>query len=56
MKKDESTIRKKLGGNSGRFYEWIIRNNFPKDLQILCWNCNMGKNVNKGVCPHKVVI
>lgn len=43
--------------NSGgrQFYAWIIRNNFPKDLQILCWNCNCGKQYyGLGIqCPHK---
>ena len=24
-------------------YRWVIKNNFPKDLQILCWNCNCAK-------------
>ena len=24
-----------------------------KDIQILCWNCNLGKNLNEGICPHK---
>lgn len=23
-----------------------------KNLQLLCANCNLGKAVNKGVCPH----
>ncbi len=31
----------------------IIRDKFPDDLQLLCFNCNMGKSRNKGVCPHK---
>lgn len=35
-------------------YYWIIRNNFPADLQTLCWNCNLGKNRNGGVCPHLI--
>lgn len=34
--------------------KWIIKNNFPKDFQILCWNCNLGKYHNGGICPHKV--
>ncbi len=34
-------------------HKWIIENNFPKDIQILCWNCNLGKNYNGGICPHK---
>ena len=25
------------------------------NYQILCWNCNMGKSHNGGVCPHKTL-
>lgn len=32
--------RKEVGFS---IYRWIIKNNFPKDLQILCWNCNCAK-------------
>jgi len=32
---------------------WIVKNNFPKGFQILCFNCNWGKYNNGGVCPHK---
>lgn len=32
---------------------WLVHNNFPKDFQLLCYNCNMGKARNGGVCPHK---
>jgi hypothetical protein len=35
------------------FYEKIIKENFPRDLQILCFNCNTAKQHNKGICPHK---
>ena len=34
--------------------QWIKKNNYPKTLQILCYNCNLGKAHNNGVCPHKV--
>jgi len=37
------------------FYKWIIENNFPDSLQILCRNCNWAKwysGVN--ICPHKL--
>jgi predicted restriction endonuclease len=34
-------------------YQQIIKDNFPDHLQILCWNCNCGKNLNGGICPHK---
>jgi len=38
------------GGGLG-FYKWIINNNFPTDLRLLCMNCNfaLGKF---GYCPH----
>ena len=39
---------------SGHYYVRIVRENFPKDLQLLCWNCNCGKARNKGICPHKI--
>lgn len=38
-------------GYGTRFYVWIKRNNYPDDLQILCWNCNLAKAIY-GVCPH----
>jgi hypothetical protein len=41
---------------SGHYYKQIIKAGFPKDLQLLCWNCNCGKARNKGVCPHKTTI
>ena len=28
------------------------KNEALSKYQILCWNCNMGKQHNKGVCPH----
>ena len=34
------------------FYRWLVKNDFPKDFQILCMNCNFGKARNGGVCPH----
>ena len=35
------------------FYLLLIKDGFPGGFQVLCFNCNMGKQVNKGVCPHK---
>lgn len=35
--------KRKIGSTlRGRYY-WIIKNNFPVDLQILCYNCNSQK-------------
>ena len=37
-------------------YGWLEKNGFPKDgLQLLCWNCNMGKRANGGTCPHQAL-
>jgi hypothetical protein len=41
------------GGAAHTLYLYIIKNNFPSDLQLLCYNCNMGKKNNNLVCPHK---
>jgi hypothetical protein len=32
----------------------IIKENFPNNYQILCFNCNCGRQVNGGICPHKL--
>lgn len=37
---------------SGNFYTWIMKNNYPNDLQILCHNCNSAKGFY-GKCPHQ---
>ncbi len=44
--------RKKLGGG-WNFYRWLIKNNYPTGYQVLCMNCNFGKRMNHGICPHK---
>lgn len=59
IKNDGASHRKTIFGNSRvgggiRFYKWIINNNFPVFLQILCMNCNYGKRINGGICPHKI--
>lgn len=34
-------------------YNWLANNNFPEGYQVLCMNCNHGKRMNNGICPHK---
>lgn len=52
---DGSKHRKEIGSVSTRhFVDWIIKNNFPITIQLLCYNCNCGKAYNKGICPHKM--
>lgn len=32
------------------------RERYPKNkYQVLCFNCNSGKSINKGICPHKCI-
>jgi len=42
--------RKEVGSH---MMEWIIKNDFPDDLQVLCANCNRGRG-KFGNCPHAV--
>lgn len=37
-------------------WKWIIDNDFPDSLQVLCYNCNCGKRVNRGICPHLGIV
>jgi len=34
-------------------YRWLIEHDYPDGFQVLCMNCNWGKNQNGGVCPHR---
>lgn len=52
MNNDGAAHRKKIGGE---LYRWLIKNNFPKDFQVLCMNCQWGKHYNNGICPHQTV-
>ena len=51
---DGAKHRKSINGNN--LYVWIINNNYPEELQVLCWNCNCGKRINNGICPHKTLL
>lgn len=55
---DGAAHRRSLRSTSTRSYggvnilAWAKKNNFPPSLQLLCFNCNCGKQRNGGVCPH----
>jgi hypothetical protein len=40
-------------GKGTSLQRWIIKNNFPKEFQILCYNCNCAKG-HHGICPHQL--
>lgn len=52
---NDGHIERKKGfyTNGSQFYRWIVKNNFPKDYQLLCYNCNLGRARNGGICPHR---
>jgi hypothetical protein len=53
---DGAEHRREIGSVGGRsFYSWLRKNNYPEGFQVLCWNCNSGKHLNGGVCPHELV-
>ena len=36
-----------------RIYQWLKRNNYPPGFRVLCFNCNCGRQINGGICPHE---
>lgn len=38
--------RKQIKEQGMTFYRWLIKNNYPKGFQTLCFNCNMKKHLN----------
>lgn len=55
---DGARHRKELKKQKTYFYKWLWENNYPKGFQVLCHNCNVGKELNRrknGIaeCPHK---
>ena len=51
---DGNEHRKSLGYSGNGVYTYLVKNNFdvPYEMQLECWNCNGGKSVNHGICPH----
>lgn len=43
---------KNVGGGGTVFYRWLRNKGYPDGFQVLCMNCNFGKRMNHGVCPH----
>lgn len=56
---DGAEFRRKLVGSQARgggyvTYRYLVSHGFPKGFQVLCANCNHGKRMNNGICPHQV--
>lgn len=48
---DGAKHRKQHGHNF--LPNWLKKNDFPEGFRVLCYNCNCGRRINNGVCPHK---
>ena len=55
---DGGEFRKKHFGKQGAAgmvtYRWLVSHGFVDGLQVLCANCQHGKRLNNGICPHEV--
>lgn len=55
---DGAEFRRKIAGKRTaagyHTYIWLAKNGYPEGIQVLCMNCNHGKRMNNGVCPHQV--
>jgi hypothetical protein len=47
---DGNVHRKAINARS--VYRWLKTNNYPPGYQVLCFNCNTGRSLNGGICPH----
>ncbi len=42
-----------VGLHSGKtFYKYLKEHGYPAGLQVMCFNCNCGRQINGGLCPH----
>lgn len=50
---DGNQHRKMTPCGGDKIYRWLKKNDYPKDgFALMCFNCNLGRRVNGGICPH----
>jgi hypothetical protein len=41
-------------GTDSSIYSWLVSHDFPEGFQVLCFNCNLGReHTEDKICPHK---
>lgn len=51
---NDGNLDRKAHKTSAKLWAHLKREGWPKDrYQLLCANCNFGKAMNGGVCPHR---
>ena len=57
VENDGATFRRQILGSrncaGAKTYAWLHRHGYPAGYQVLCMNCQFGKRMNHGVCPHQ---
>lgn len=43
--KNDGKEHRKIAGTSGHLYDWLIKESFPSGFQVLCFNCNVEKEI-----------
>lgn len=51
---NDGKLARSKGMYGKRLYAWIAKQGAPPEtLRVLCFNCNLGRQFNGGVCPHQ---
>lgn len=51
-----ASFRKKTGLRGLTLYQYLIKNNYPKGYQVLCFNCNCSKKTGNMCIGHNVYL
>lgn len=53
IRNDGAEDRRKHPARGYAYFRRIVKENDFSKFQVLCFNCNMGRFFNGGICPHK---
>ena len=53
VNQDGAADRRKHGGNT-QLRNWLAKQPKLEGYEILCWNCQWGRKLNGGICPHRL--
>lgn len=54
MNNDGAKDRRETKRAGVNFYAWLKVQEWPEGYQTLCHNCNLGRHLNGGTCPHEI--
>ena len=54
-KNNDGAEQRRTHGKGYTYYKRLITLGFPDDHRVMCYNCNMGRARNGGVCPHQEI-